>query len=128
MSSIRTFNYSRLIFFPESVLNLITEQKMIENLALHGVVPQDLVPALMTTHTVANPEYDPVEAKRQEKLRKEKEADNLAAQSDDISETTLVEPQTPSKMDSPSTVNTSKLAYQTTARVLEETTASQIPG
>ena len=37
---------------------------MIESLAEHGVVALDLVPALMTTHTVANPEYDPEEARR----------------------------------------------------------------
>ncbi|KAF8902239.1 hypothetical protein CPB84DRAFT_875384 [Gymnopilus junonius] len=40
------------------------EQKMIESLAEHGVLASDLVPALMTTHTVANPEYDPEEARR----------------------------------------------------------------
>ncbi|KDQ15761.1 hypothetical protein BOTBODRAFT_31653 [Botryobasidium botryosum FD-172 SS1] len=40
------------------------EQKMIESLAEHGVNAMDLAPSLMTTHTVANPEYDPAEAKR----------------------------------------------------------------
>jgi hypothetical protein len=45
--------------------NIPTEQKMIESLAQHGVQAVDLVPALMTTHTVANPEYDPAEARRQ---------------------------------------------------------------
>ncbi|KAK4687619.1 hypothetical protein P7C73_g2499, partial [Tremellales sp. Uapishka_1] len=35
------------------------EQRMIESLAEHGVDPSDLVPALMATHTVKNPEYDP---------------------------------------------------------------------
>jgi hypothetical protein len=38
---------------------------MIESLAEHGVNAMDLVPSLMTTHTVANPEYDPAEAQRQ---------------------------------------------------------------
>lgn len=33
---------------------------MIESLAEHGVDPSDLVPALTTTHTVKNPEFDPV--------------------------------------------------------------------
>lgn len=37
---------------------------MIESLAEHDVIADDLVPALMTTHTVANPEYDPEEACR----------------------------------------------------------------
>jgi hypothetical protein len=36
---------------------------MIESLAEHGVLSEDLIPALMTTHTVKNPEYDPVAAK-----------------------------------------------------------------
>lgn len=45
-----------------------TEQKMIENLAEHGVQAIDLVPSLMTTHTVANPEYDPEEARRRNEL------------------------------------------------------------
>ncbi|TEB32477.1 DUF726-domain-containing protein [Coprinellus micaceus] len=45
------------------------EQKMIQSLAEHGVLPEDLVPALMTTHTVANPEYDPEEARRLEEER-----------------------------------------------------------
>lgn len=39
------------------------EQKMIDSLAEHGVEASDLAPALMTTHTVANPEYDPAQAK-----------------------------------------------------------------
>ena len=38
---------------------------MIESLAQHGIEAKDLVPALMTTHEVANPEYDPVEARKQ---------------------------------------------------------------
>jgi hypothetical protein len=32
---------------------------MIEQLAEHGVTAMDLVPSLVTTHTVPNPEYDP---------------------------------------------------------------------
>ncbi len=43
---------------------------MIESLGEHGVLPLDLVPALMTTHTVANPEYDP-EAARQRKYHED---------------------------------------------------------
>ncbi|KAK4698949.1 hypothetical protein P7C70_g7321, partial [Phenoliferia sp. Uapishka_3] len=35
------------------------EQRMIEQLAEHGVTSEDLVPSLATTHTVDNPEYDP---------------------------------------------------------------------
>lgn len=44
---------------------------MIESLAEHGVDPSDLVPALMTTHTVKNPEFDP---KAKEKADKAAEA------------------------------------------------------
>lgn len=54
---------------------------MIENLAEHGVDPSDLVPALMTTHTVNNPDFDPKEKERvdlEEALRKEAEADDEA--------------------------------------------------
>ena len=42
---------------------------MIESLALHGIRAEDLIPPLMTTHTVANPEYDPEEAKRLDEER-----------------------------------------------------------
>jgi len=44
----------------------MAEQMMIESLAEHGVMAEDLVPALMTTHTVKNPEYDPKAAKEAE--------------------------------------------------------------
>lgn len=49
---------------------------MIESLAEHGVDPADLVPALMTTHTVKNPEFDP-QAKKEAELGavNEEEAD-----------------------------------------------------
>ncbi|KAL1410336.1 hypothetical protein Q8F55_004344 [Vanrija albida] len=56
------------------------EQRMIESLGEHGVDPADLTPALMTTHTVKNPEFDP-EAKRladvaaADKAEKEAEAE-----------------------------------------------------
>ncbi|GAA96521.1 uncharacterized protein L969DRAFT_493762 [Mixia osmundae IAM 14324] len=40
-----------------------SEQKMIEQLVEHGVTADDLVPSLVVTHTVPNPEYDPVAAK-----------------------------------------------------------------
>ncbi|KAK4051892.1 hypothetical protein OIV83_002597 [Microbotryomycetes sp. JL201] len=41
------------------------EQRMIDQLAEHGVTADDLVPSLLTTYTVDNPEYDP-EAEAQE--------------------------------------------------------------
>ncbi|KAF9528129.1 hypothetical protein CPB83DRAFT_358156 [Crepidotus variabilis] len=75
------------------------EQKMIESLADHGVLPSDLVPALMTTHTVANPEYDPEEAAREE----EDKLNNLPDDDEtSISDQTLVdEPTTPTQLSHP---------------------------
>ncbi|KAJ7696719.1 hypothetical protein B0H17DRAFT_929057 [Mycena rosella] len=82
------------------------EQKMIESLAQHGVQAADLVPALMTTHTVANPEYDPAEARRQ--------ADILfAAPSGELPATPTTATQT---------------NFQTTSKVLAETSTAAIPG
>lgn len=49
------------------------EQHMIESLAEHGVQAEDLVPALMTTHSVRNPEYDPRAAKEAEREREKLE-------------------------------------------------------
>ncbi|GJJ13224.1 hypothetical protein Clacol_007475 [Clathrus columnatus] len=66
-----------------------SEQKMIESLAEHGVRAEDLVPSLMTTHTVANPEYDPVEARKvkEEQLRRIEEQED----SDDEDSQTIVQ-------------------------------------
>jgi hypothetical protein len=126
---------------------------MIESLAEHGVQPMDLVPALMTTHTVANPEYDPEEA-RKRAVDPEHHAVFGAAADDDesISDQTLVDqpsspstysPSTPKpqivdlpshKSDSPTSSPTlshppaGPATYQTTARVLEDTSTSSIPG
>ena len=49
---------------------------MIESLADHGVIALDLVPALMTTRTVANPEYDPEEARRKAEEASESDEDD----------------------------------------------------
>ncbi|WWD16611.1 hypothetical protein CI109_101039 [Kwoniella shandongensis] len=73
------------------------EQRMIESLAEHGVDPSDLVPALMTTHTVNNPDYDPkakekadldaaaeIESKEEEKtVESEKERLRLAEEEEE---------------------------------------------
>jgi hypothetical protein len=103
---------------------------MIENLAEHGLQPGDLVPALMTTHTVANPEYDPAEAQRQAEMRKPEE--EAPPESDDISEVTVVEPSTPSKV-SPSPPSSPPPSaksgtFQTTSRVLQQTSTAAVPG
>jgi hypothetical protein len=107
---------------------------MIENLAEHGLQPGDLVPPLMTTHTVANPEYDPAEAQRQADVRKTEE--EAPPEPDDISEVTVVESSTPSKVSSspqsspqsspPSTAKSG--TFQTTSRVLQQTSTAAVPG
>lgn len=58
---------------PGGMLTLLSEQHMIESLADHGVQAEDLVPALMTTHSVRNPEYDPKAAKEAELERNKME-------------------------------------------------------
>ncbi|KAJ7207497.1 hypothetical protein GGX14DRAFT_455589 [Mycena pura] len=83
------------------------EQKMIESLAQHGVQATDLVPALMTTHTVANPEYDPAEARRQ--------AEVIFDPSDELPET-------------PVTATPTTATFQTTSKVLAQTSTAAIPG
>lgn len=103
---------------------------MIENLAEHGLHPGDLVPALMTTHTVANPEYDPTEALRQADMRKAE--DEAPPESDDISEVTVVEPSAPPKASpspqSPPLPAAKSGPFQTTSRVLQQTSTATVPG
>lgn len=107
---------------------------MIENLALHGVRADDLVPSLMTTHTVANPEYDPVEAKKQAEQKKEDDERTLFEEQDDISEATVSLESTASSppkssSSSPSIPShDSSKSFQTTARVLEDTSTAQLAG
>lgn len=97
------------------------EQKMIDSLAVHGVQAIDLVPSLMTTHTVANPEYDPVEARRQAEAQglKKDTTGRRHSKDNELRPSSLVSdgrspPQTPT---SPSLQTT----FQTTAKVLEGT-------
>ncbi|KAI6017473.1 hypothetical protein EDC04DRAFT_2744282 [Pisolithus marmoratus] len=97
------------------------EQKMIDSLDLHGVQASDLVPSLMTTHTVANPEYDPAEAKKQA------DAERLKP---DVSRDTN-QPIEPSRSPQPSRSPTpTKSTFQTTSRVLEGTAvaSTSLPG
>lgn len=100
---------------------------MIESLAEHGVIADDLVPALMTTHTVANPEYDPEEARRKaqdlgNELREEEAADD-----ESISDQTLVNQPLPS----PTSEDGSKTPTATHANLKEtwptEQSSSPIP-
>lgn len=90
---------------------------MIDSLALHGVQASDLAPSLMTTHTIANPEYDPVEARKQERDKASRPNER------DIN---LKPSESPVPPPSPSSSTT----FQTTARVLEDTSvaSSSLPG
>lgn len=105
------------------------EQKMIDSLAMHGIQAKDLVPALMTTHTVANPEYDPAEARRQaeeQAAANVAELDELELDSADLSETVHSPPPPYTSNDSVTTLTPPK-PVQTTAKVLEDTSTS-VPG
>ena len=102
---------------------------MIESLAQHGVQAIDLVPSLMTTHTVANPEYDPAEARRQADMR-EFEPDHPDSPLSDSgkSEDTAVELGPPSSPPSTSPGTATQKTFQTTPMVLEPTSTATIPG
>lgn len=98
---------------------------MIESLALHGIQAKDLVPPLMTTHTVANPEYDPAEARKQQELQEHDALQRADEYSEDISNdvpdnTTVTTPTTVIPDPPPKPI-------QTTARILE-TTSTAMPG
>lgn len=103
---------------------------MIDSLSIHGIEAKDLVPALMTTHTVANPEYDPAEAHREAERQTEEAASHLEDMESD-SEDIGNPPSAPSSPNPGSEVSSpqpdSKPA-QTTARVLEGSTAVSMPG
>lgn len=96
---------------------------MIDSLAVHGVQAIDLVPSLMTTHTVANPEYDPAEARRQAEAQDVKK-DTATRQNSNHSK--LRPPSLRLSDDHclpqvPSPTSATQKTFQTTAKVLEET-------
>lgn len=96
-----------------------TEQKMIESLADHGVQAADLVPSLVTTRTVANPEYDPAEASKHAIAKREAEEERLRAEEDaatDITDDSTLSVEPPEA--EPATPKTSTRPAQTTANVL----------
>jgi hypothetical protein len=103
----------------------MTEQKMIDTLAMHGIEAKDLVPALMTTHTVANPEYDPAEARKQSQIRQAEELRAAEEDSEDLSisqeSLTPIDPNPPSHPPVPP-------PKQPTAKVLEDTSMAPLPG
>lgn len=88
----------------------MTEQKMIESLSEHGVEAMDLVPSLMTTHTVANPEYDPAEARRQ---AEEKSADDAGSVNSPLPSPPCDTPSSPGAVIQQTT-------FQTTPKVLAD--------
>ncbi|KAM5539970.1 hypothetical protein V8D89_006473 [Ganoderma adspersum] len=100
------------------------EQKMIESLGQHGIEAKDLVPPLMTTHTVANPEYDPAEAHRQAELR----AEEAVKESADISDNGSTPPDSPPPAYTSHAPPVPPKPQQTTAKVLEDTAAPTMPG
>ncbi|KAH9950963.1 DUF726-domain-containing protein [Amylocystis lapponica] len=105
------------------------EQKMIDSLAAHGIHAKDLVPPLMTTHTVANPEYDPAEALRQAEERTVLSVtlpDELENESIDVADPAPSSAPTTPKQPDTQTKDTPKVV-QTTAKVLEDTSES-VPG
>jgi hypothetical protein len=95
---------------------------MIDSLALHGVQASDLAPSLMTTHTISNPEYDPMEAKKQEVSKSP--LHNEQDMNPRPDKPRVLSP-TPSRSPTPTTTT-----FQTTARVLEDTSvaSSSLPG
>lgn len=104
----------------------MTEQKMIDTLAMHGIQAKDLVPALMTTHTVANPEYDPAEARRQSELRDAEKLKEADENSEDLSQSQTTPTSPGSKP--PQDPAPSAKPQQTTAKVLDDTSTAQLPG
>ena len=90
---------------------------MIESLGEHGVTAMDLAPALMTTHTVANPEYDPVEAGKAQQHAEAQEAKpptyKAVPPSVPISEEDRIRDST---------------RLQTTTNILNPTESVQVPG
>ena len=128
------------------------EQKMIQSLAEHGVLPEDLVPALMTTHTVANPEYDPEEARRLEeergddetlvdepisaKLRDDSDEEQEEEEAEDVTEdrAKTPTPQSPTPVEDAkvtvdaSTSGTLSQPNHTIPKLLKESDTAAIPG
>ena len=97
---------------------------MIESLGQHGIEAKNLVPPLMTTHTVANPEYDPAEARRQAELR----AEEAVKESADISDSSSTPPDSPPPSYTTHAPPVPPKPQQTTAKVLEDTAAPIMPG
>ncbi len=102
---------------------------MIESLATHGIEAHDLVPPLMTTHTVANPEYDPAEARKQAEIREAESVQRLSElQEDDSTDISDVSSPPPAPDLNTTPKSDSLKPVQTTAKVLEDTSEAMMPG
>ena len=99
---------------------------MIDSLADHGVQAADLVPSLMTTHTVANPEYDPAEARRQE-IVKQEEHEAQTRKAEQLGEDITEHSDDESTVQKDEHTQIVEAPYQTTTSVLPPTSAT-IPG
>lgn len=100
---------------------------MIDSLALHGIEAKDLVPSLMTTHTVANPEYDPTEAKRQADIRDQEAVARAEEDTEDLTDSPPPYTKTP-ESSAPAAPQPPPKPVQTTAKVLEDTAEGALPG
>lgn len=105
--------------------NLCKEQKMIKSLSEHGVKAEDLVPPLMTTHTVVNPEYDPAEARRQASVKRDHPPPAYESESEAEGQTLTVQPKSAGGPLSPPPTATK---FQTTANVLTPNVPVSVPG
>ena len=112
-------------FHGKPAINAFLEQKMIESLGEHGVVALDLVPALMTTRTVANPEYDPEEARRKAEEASDDDDDDDDASIDEAPNTAPSVPNT--APDASGLAQSSLKQVPLTTKVLQDTTAA-VPG
>ena len=91
---------------------------MIESLAEHGVQVSNQAPSLMTTHTMGNLEYDPVEGKKKEIADKEAEERRLHEEEEHPEDITndATSPKPASEV--PKTPVAPAAPYQTIANVL----------
>jgi hypothetical protein len=86
---------------------LIVEQVMIEQLAEHGVIPTDLVPALVINIEVANPLTSPTSASDVSSLASQQSIPSMSSRSTSPTPST---PSSPPPVQHPSTLTSKKLA------------------
>ena len=72
-----------------------TEQAMIESLSQHGILPTDLSPSLVTTHTIPNPAYNPRLARQLAAEDASKETSTAPTHTPSPSDPSVAEPTIP---------------------------------